>query len=442
MIGELIKKLTDEERQTLSQRIAGSSATIYQFIDTFLQDPDISQEDIKARFNINTNTYFKNLTLAKDEIYEVIKVHLRNAYDDLMLTNTLYRRGLEVYASKLRIKLGEEYEKRGWWNVLNEVYNFDMLVYYSKCDIEGIRRTNEKLYANLDRLVAYVHINNEITLQMVILEKGTMRESEFDKYENTLSELLLRAREVNHSIPIFNALHCYFVLYTKYYVNKQKAEKVVEDIGSYLAEHEERLIPFTRNVATLNRMGFYAAFELDTDPSVFFKEVDSAIGMHGLLFDSQAMLNYCSYYFLRRDLSLFDRYYEQFMQLQMDRTFAYKVAYIKALRAYLVNDSREFYQHQNEFYQMDDSREYDEYNLTLRYLEKLLLLKEGNLSLAQDKMDATVKFIRRNMSKARVELEKSNIDIIRSCVKKNKLKPLTAPVYRLSTMLYEEAKAI
>ena len=142
MIGDLIKKLTEDERQTLQQRIAASNAMIYQFIDAFLRDPDISKEAIEKKFKINGNTYFKNLTLAKDEIYEVIKVHIKNAYDDLLLTNVLYRRGLETYASKLRLKLEDEYEKQGWWNVLNEVYNVDMMVHYSKCDIDAIRSSS------------------------------------------------------------------------------------------------------------------------------------------------------------------------------------------------------------------------------------------------------------------------------------------------------------
>ena len=442
MIGDLIKKLTEDERQTLRQRIAASNAMIYQFIDAFLQDPDISKEAVEKKFKINSNTYFKNLTIAKDEIYEVIKVHLKNAYDDLLLTNVLYRRGLETYASKLRLKLEDEYEKQGWWSVLTELHTLELMVHYSKCDIDGIRKSIDKIRHNSDRLSAYHRVDKEIILRMAIIEKGALKESEFATYEAELEQLLAEALRVDHHIPIFNAMHCYFMLYTKYMVNKEKAEKTVAEIGSFLDRYHDHLIPFTKNVATLNLMGFYAAFELDTDPEVYFRDVEGAIGSHGLLYDSQAMMNYCSYYFLRRDIAQFDKYYHQFLKLDMDRSFAYKIAYVKALRAYLMNDSRDFYLHQNEFYQMDDSREYDEYNLTLRYLEKMLLLKEGNYSLAQDKMDATVKFIRRNMSKARVDLEKANLDIIRSRIKKVAVKPLTDPVYRLTTLLHDEAKAM
>jgi hypothetical protein len=442
MIGDLIKKLTEDERQTLQQRIAASNAMIYQFIDAFLRDPDISKEAIEKKFKINGNTYFKNLTLAKDEIYEVIKVHIKNAYDDLLLTNVLYRRGLETYASKLRLKLEDEYEKQGWWNVLNEVYNVDMMVHYSKCDIDAIRKTKDKILLNIDRLAAYTRVDKEIILCMAIIEKGALKEDEYENYEAGLERLLAEALKVDHHIPIFNAMHCYFMLYTKYMINKEKAEKTVAEISSFLDRYRDHLIPFTKNVATLNLMGFYAIFELDTDPEVYFRDIESAIGSHGLLYDSQAMMNYCSYYFLRKDFKQFDRYYQQFLKLDMDRSFAYKIAYVKALRAYLMNDSRDFYLHQNEFYQMDDSREYDEYNLTLRYLEKMFLLKEGNFSLAQDKMDATVKFIRRNMSKARVELEKANLDIIRSRIKKTAIKPIKEPVYRLTTLLHQETSAM
>jgi hypothetical protein len=442
MIGDLIKKLNDDERHTLQERIARNATGIYPFINAFMQDPDVSKEIIEAKFKISSNTYFKYLTQAKDEIYDVIKMHLKNSWDEILLTNVLYRRGLEVYASKLRLKLEDEYEKQGWWNVLNEIYNVDMLVNYSKCDIDAIKKTKGKILANLDRLTAYTRVDKEIILQMAIIEKGALHEEDYDSYEAYLAGLLAEAHQVGHHIPIFNAMHCYFMLYTKYMINKEKAEKTVADIGAFLIQFKDHLIPFTQNVATLNMMGFYVAFELDRDPSVFFRDVDVAIGSHGLLFDSQAMLNYCSYYFLRKDSVQFERYYEKLMQLEMDRTFAYKVAYINALRAYLKNDSRGFYTYQNEFYQMDDSREYDEYNLILRYLEKMLLLKEGNLALAKDKMDATIKFIRRNMSKSRIKLESTNIDIIRSVIKKTPIKPLSAPVYRLTKLLHEDASKV
>ena len=442
MIGDLIKKLNEDERIVLRERIAQSNAGIYQFIDTFLQDPDISKEAVEEKFNISSNTYFKNLTLAKDEIFDIMKSQLKNAWDDLMLTNVLYRRGLEVYASKLRLKLEDEYEKQGWWNVLNEVYNADMLVHYSKCDIDAIRKTKEKIIFNMNRIRDHALVDKEIILQMAIIEKGAIKESEFEAYEMHLSELLTQAQKLGHPTPIFNAMHCYFMLYTKYLVSKEKAEKMVEDISRFIEQQRDNLIPFTKNVAILNMMGFYASFDLDRDPSDFFADVDKAIGAHGLLYDSQALLNYCSYYFVMNDAEQFGQYYDRFMHLEMDRTFAYKVSYVKALKAYLMKDSRAFYHHQNEFYQVHDSREYDECNLTLRYLEKMFLLKEGDISLAQDKMDATTKFIRRNMSKSRVELEKQNLDIIKCMIKQVPLKPLSHPVYRLTKLLYTEAAGI
>ena len=314
-----------------------------------------------------------------------------------------------------------------------------MLVAYSKCDIDAITKTKDRTLANLDRLIEYARVDKELILQMAIIEMGALKEEELKAYEKQIGKLFAQAVKVGHHIPIFNALHCYFMLYTKHMIDKDKAEKTVDDIGHFLEQYKENLIPFTQNVATLNRMGFYAAFDLDTDPAVFFRDVERAIGSHGLLYDAQAMMNFCSYHFLLKDKEQFEEYFEKLMQLHMDRSFGYQLAYIKALRAYLQDDSRAFYLHQNEFYQMDDSREYDEYNLILRYLEKMLLLKEGNYSLAQDKMDATVKFIRRNMSKSRIELEKTNLDIIRSRIKKTALKPLSEPVYRLTTLLHQDA---
>ena len=109
MIQELILTLTPQEKETLQQRVNASTASLHKFIGAVLDDPELTKEQLQKLFKINENTYFKNLSLAKDEIYDVIKVNMKNSYDDLLLPNILYRRGLDVQASKLRLKLESQY---------------------------------------------------------------------------------------------------------------------------------------------------------------------------------------------------------------------------------------------------------------------------------------------------------------------------------------------
>src|SRR4051812_3976176 len=99
MIQELILTLTSQEKDTLRQKLGSSDSSLYKFINAVLDNPQLTAVQLQKQFKINENTYFKNLSLAKDEIYDVIKHHMRNSYDDMLLTNVLYRRGLDVQAN-------------------------------------------------------------------------------------------------------------------------------------------------------------------------------------------------------------------------------------------------------------------------------------------------------------------------------------------------------
>lgn len=439
MIQELIQTLTTQEKETLLQRIKGNSSSLNKFIAAVLDDPEISKEQLQKRFKINENTYFKNLSLAKDEIYDVIKSHIKNSYDDLLLPNVLYRRGLDVQASKLRLKLESQYDKQGWWSILNELYSIDMMVAYTKCDIGRMEQIRDKAVINADRLQKFIRVDREIIVQMAIIEKGDLKEKDFDDYETNMKALLKQARDTDHHIPIFNALHSLYVFYTKSKIDIKKAKVTLHDIHLLIKRYDDRMIPFAINTTWLNTMGFHVEFASGESPTAYFKNVDEAIGMHGLLFDADALLGFCFYYFLTGDRDSFSKRLEQFNGMPTDRSLLYKQKYLQCLRAYMYNDPRAFNQCLNEFYADDTSREYDDHDLTLRYLELLILIRERNFSLASDKLEATIKFIRRNFNSHRVAIEKPHWEMLKTAIQGKGLKPQAdSMILRIGKFLYDE----
>jgi hypothetical protein len=438
MIHELIQTLTPQEKDTLRQRVNRSESSLYKLIEAVLDEPDISKEALLKRFRINENTYFKNISLAKDEIYEVIKMHLRNSYDDLILSNALYRRGLDVQANKLRLKLEAEYDRQGWWSVLHELYSMDMLVAYTKCDIPRMEKIRDKTLRNAERLHEFIHIDREVILQMAIIEKGDLKESAFDAYAIRMNALLKKAKAIDHHIPIFNALHSLYVLYTKYKIDIKKSKEIIHEIQLFLKKYKGRMIAYTVNVAWLNTMGFHVEFATGDKPLAYFKKVEEAIGMHGLLYDAQALLNFCAYYFLAGDKVNFNKRLDQFQDKPTDKSFKYKLGYMHCLRAYMNGDAKNFNQCLNEFYGDDASREYTDHDLTLRYLDILMLIRDHNYSLASDKLDAAIKFVRRNFTSYRITIEKQHWDMLRAALQGKTVKYPPHTVYRLTEFIYKE----
>ena len=87
---------------------------------------------------------------------------------------------------------------------------------------------------------------------------------------------------------------------------------------------------------------------------------------------------------------------------------------------------------------MERTRAHLNYDLYVRYLELFMLLKEKNFALASDKLEATVKFIRRNFSTYRVEIEKQHWPLLKAVMKGEQIKPVKKRVYRLSDFIFEE----
>ena len=122
----------------------------------------------------------------------------------------------------------------------------------------------------------------------------------------------------------------------------------------------------------------------------------------------------------------------------MDKSFQYKHAYLNCLMAYMNDDAKAFNQYLNEFYSGDTSREYDDYDLTLRYLDLIMLIREKNFSLATDKLEAAIKFARRNFTSYQIAIEKKHWDMLRACIQGKAAKTPTDNVYRLTTFIYDE----
>ena len=280
MIHELIQTMTNEEKESLHLKTSNSKSNLHKFIKAVLDDPSVSKEELQRKFQINENTYFKNLSLAKDEIYEVIKAQMKNAYDDLMLTNVLYRRGLDVQASKLRLKLENEYGAKGWWGVLNELHGLDMMVAYTKCDVPRMKQIRDKTISNIDRLHSFVKVDREVIVQMAMIEKGDLKEKEYAAYGANMLDLLEKAKKTDHPIPIFNTLHSLFILYTKYEIDLKKAQTIIDDIQQLVLKYGERMIPYTVNAAWLNTMNFHVIFATSEKASDYLPAVEKALGGH------------------------------------------------------------------------------------------------------------------------------------------------------------------
>ncbi len=442
MITELIEALTEVERRSLHQRIESQPTQLHQFIAELLRDPHQTSKDLQKRLKLAPNTVFKNLSLAREVIYEIIKQNLSNPYDDLLLPNVLYKRGLGTHASKVRLKLEQQYEEQGWWNVLQDLYGMEMIVAYAACDPDWIESVRDKAAANIERVRALSLVGNDIIALMARVEKGDVKEREVPALHKQLRAALQRAKKIDHPVPIFNALHSMFVLSTRYAIDIAKAKTIIDEIHAMVRHYDARVIPYAQQVAWLNTMGFYAEFDVGITPDEFLSKIESGITNRSLLYDAQALMSMCSTAFLQNDSKRFQDYYTRFEALPHEQSFGYKHAYLGCMKAYMQHDNLAFQAARTAFYTQPVNRAYTDFDLVIRYLEILMLMRAEEWSLTEDKLSATRKFVSRNFSESRVNAEKHNLALLSAVVNRRLKVPVGNDVFRLSAFLRSECAAL
>ncbi|MFN8277265.1 MAG: hypothetical protein U0T84_07270 [Chitinophagales bacterium] len=441
MLADLIQILTDKERQWLEQRIAENGSQLHQFIGAVLRQPDITKQALEKKFGINENTYFKNVSLARNEIYEAIRLNTITAYNELMLPSVLYKRGLEAESNKLRLKLQQEYDRQGWWTALNELYGYEMAVAYAKCDLKWMREVKEKVAALAPKMADYVVLDKELAIMMVQLEMGQAKDAQLPAIEQEIKRLSVRAAKLAHPVLLFNAHYCELQWFTNLALHPARAAKAAAAIEIFLEQHDASLFPLVRRVALLNLLSYHTQFESGEKPALVLEAVQEGLGKHNLLYDTQVYVNLCSFYLLLGKRTLFEKYKNALLKSTTDRSFGYQLAYVQALHAFQQGDAKQFYQFQNAFYAQGDSREYNNYNLMLRYFELVLLIRERGFDLALDKLEALTKFLKRNFSKARAEAEKIHLQLLRAAIQEQRLPQPKATVFRHTLFLWQALTA-
>ena len=126
------------------------------------------------------------------------------------------------------------------------------------------------------------------------------------------------------------------------------------------------------------------------------------------------------------------------MKLPTDKTFHYKIAFLHCLQAYLKNDIAAFNKHRNNFYADSKSRAYNDYDLTVRYLEIILLLRLGESPLADHKLLAAIKFVRRNFTASRIKLEREHWRMFNAAIHGKPGESKQQPVFRLTAFISAE----
>jgi hypothetical protein len=427
MITDILHVLTDKEKKELAIQLKDQRTQPFQLIQFALQGKTDKDWVIK-KMAISESSYFKNVTLARDVLYALIKSTKANQYDEIILIRRLYLRGLEQRALEVYHKLEKEYEAEQLWGPLDILHHEAVRIYYTKCNFKKLKAVNEKAARNIDRYAVYAKLDKQLLLEMTLLEKSEMSPRESALFETRIATLLKQARGLGHHVLIFNALRCSLELYSRFNISIKKAELVVAEMDKLANGPSAKMNAYTRMILFLNAVSFNTTFAVKTLPEKYLKDLFPLSGAYSQI-DMQIIFNYLYYYFVTGNSAKFEIYYKQLLAYHAEVDMEYLKHTANCLRNYLQDDFAAFARCRNEFYNSYNNRAYLEYDLMIRYLELLVMLKERDLSVWEDRIEALGKFVRRNFTASRFEVEKV---LIKALKNKSAGRPVkvTANLYR------------
>lgn len=439
MISDLIKTLTLPERERL-QKIAGHNANLkYRIIQLILDHPTISNAEIERRLKISPSSCAKNISLAKQEIYALIKHENKTSYDDIFLVQQLILRGLYTQAAPLMEKLEIRYREKQWYALLDALYHEAFRMAYHNGNIRALEKINQKAKENLACYLQYSALDNQLLLDMAKCEKLDVSPKQVAPYLIHLEKLYSDCKKAAHYVLEFNALHCLYEIHTNYTNDFLKVTDILQKIKEVIECNKEKTNEATYSTMLTHIAFPYCVYELEESPEVYFDYLSHYFGSNQNYFIlSEVLLNYAVYYFTLKNNSKLKEIGDLLEKNASDKSNNYKGRFVTCLLSFAQKDDKDFHRHKNEFYAAESNRNTKHCDIMLRYLEIILLLNSHAFETASAKIEATEKFLQRNFSVAKIVSDKILLRAFRKRLKRKAIKPGAPQIFRFNNYLLRE----
>ncbi len=439
MLKEILEILSETEKTSLLSKVEANSSLPNKILVILLKNSNQTQQQIEKKLKINTNSYFKNVTLAKEIVFEIIKTENATPYDDIFLVRTLIFRGLHTQASKLILKLEEKYLFEKWFGLLDVLYHESFRMAYNSCNVKELEKLNIKVKKNLEKYHQYTLLDKQLLLDMAKCEKREVKPNEISSYLVHLEKLYNDCHKFEHHVLEFNALHCLYEVHVNYTNDYKRVLDTISKMELLIATNKEKMNE--RIYANmLTHITFpYCIYEIEKQPEEYFDYLlDSFRNINHHFIISEILLHFTIYYFTKCDYEKLSEMYNHLKEYTAERSNQYKETFAAVLLAFAQKDHKDFHQHKIRFYNTENSRDSLQCDLMIRYLEIILLIKNEDVETGLDKIAATEKFLNRNFSVARANEDKELIQFFRKKIKHKTIRQLPKQVFRFNNYLLKE----
>lgn len=400
ILGDIVQRLSDEERDQLRAELGGNSALTAMLIMKAIENPALTAAAFIREHRTTQSTFNKIHSQAIDVVYDLLKRRLNNGYDPIMLVRKLLLLGLPKQARKLYNELEKAYEREMRYGVLDVLYHEGVRIAYDGGDITWLRELEKQVNENSAKLLEYNRLDKGLACEMLELERG--RKKKDARHERVLLRYHSDAVAAGHPVLIINSLYSLHVYYLRHRIDLAKASQALSDIVATAERYSGSLDAYSIAIAAANLVSFLCTYAVDDDPEPYFSRIDRAIGEGGTLGPLVSHFQRFQYYLFTDQDEKALREYEMVAAQKGENRFHPMKSVASAWLAFSRNDRERYAEARSEFYEHPSHRDLPEHEFELRAIDLLLSIRHGDLDDAIYKGEALRKFAERHFHEPRM----------------------------------------
>jgi hypothetical protein len=291
---------------------------------------------------LNTSTYTKNVSLARQQLFELAAQTLGSEFAEIELVQKLLEAARTDTAFKYIKQLEKQYETTQKWLLLErlfvEAFRFAQITGDGKLLLAFEKKRN----ANIERYAEFSRLSGILMREIILHEGFSLRPPDEKQYLKKLQGIQQRTRSLKHYKLIHNSYFIEYMFLSRFSGNATRIKDCIRQMRDNCKQHRDSMDSITLETAELNYINYLCIYSGTEDPDRAAELLFNQTLHSGNYIKSNLCLTMLEYAAFEGKQKTFDTWFGRLQELQDDTKFSPYVNALLAVNAFGKQDWNAF----------------------------------------------------------------------------------------------------
>jgi hypothetical protein len=358
--------------------------------------------DAKA-LELNDSTYTKNVSLARQRLFELAAQTLGSEFSEIELVQKLLEAARTDTAFKYIKQLEKQYETTQKWLLLERLYVEAFRFAQITGDGKLLLAYEKKRNANIERYAEFSRLSGVVMQEIILHEGFSLRPPDEKQYLKKLQGIQQRTRKLKHYKLIHNSYFIEYGFLSRFSANASRIKNCIHQMLENCRLHAASMDQITLETAELNHINYLCAYSEAENPEKAAEQLFGKVLHSGNYIKSNLCLTMLEYAAFEEKQKTFDTWFERLQELNDDTKFSPYVNALLAVNAFGKQDWSAFKKTTEKFLSDPSRMLFPDMQFFVRMLElyRQLLHEAYDVTLLLASIKTLKVFAARNLNKTR-----------------------------------------